>query len=179
MSDDITDALLGFADLSTFSQEADGRVVATVEGGADESRAKQEIWGAAPLHFRPSEDGEVEAIIVRQGDELISIATRDLAWKMTLVDGEVALTALGTDPAVVRLRPNGELTIEGTIIKLGSEAAAALAARADLTDARLASLVSQHNLHVHATVTGLGTPTVPAVPMTGQATVACAKVKIE
>ena len=64
-------------------------------------------------------------------------------------------------------------------IHLGNSSDTEFVALSNLVKDELDLIRDQHNLHVHATVTGLGTPTVPAVPMLEPGDVAAEKVKAE
>lgn len=70
----------------------------------------------------------------------------------------------------------GHVTLSGTEVRLGTDAASAFVALATLVDARLSAMVTYINTHVHATA-ALGPPVPPTVLLGVQASVAATKVK--
>lgn len=75
---------------------------------------------------------------------------------------------------------NSAMVIRAALLLLGSSAASDFAAMASLVLSELSSLWTALNLHTHATVTSLGTPTPPVgTPLGSASSVAATKVKVE
>jgi hypothetical protein len=73
----------------------------------------------------------------------------------------------------------GHVTLAATSeLRLGSDAASAFVALANLVDARLSAIVSAFNSHTHPTAAA-GPPSVPTLPMSSPASVAATKVKAQ
>jgi len=92
-------------------------------------------------------------MFVRRGDELVGIAFRSRQWQVDVLEGEVAIHALGNSggtQAILRLQPNGTAILDGVEIKLGASAASLVA---------LAPLVASQLTTLKAAITAA--PTVP------------------
>lgn len=139
-------------------------VVATLVGSEDPEGDEElegcELWGHAPLGYRPkgpTAAGECEALFFRYGDDRVVIATKDRRYQVQLAEGEVTLSALAQDGAAharIRLKPDGQVIVDGTRI----EACGA-------SDLALANAVMNHLTKISADLTTVfaaataGTPT--------------------
>lgn len=154
---------------------AQSQVLLEVEGIEEETKDQQEVWSAAPLQFRPadpSSDGSCEALLMRQGDELVAVATRDLRWKVGLEKGDVVISSM-TEGAITRLylRADGTAVLEADDVRIGSSSASNKIGLGDVIQNYLTSLRTWLLTHTHAGVTTgpgatgvfLGTPP-PSVP---------------
>lgn len=127
-----------------------------------ERTATAETWGTAGVASRIRDgsdaDGYAKALKIQCGDQIIVIATHDPRNMEPAEKGELVLHALGKDGsarALIRLKPDGVVEVEGTQVNVcGSSDAAALASKVD-------DLAYAFNNHVHATA-GVGTPSTPA-----------------
>jgi hypothetical protein len=173
--DDMLEGLIGFGRIVSTRLGSSRTVTAVVSGDGAELPDGVEMWGPAGIQSRPPADAEV--LFLRRGDELVGIAFKSRQWQVDVVDGEVAIHALGNSggtQAVLRLQPDGTAILDGASIKLGATAAQ-FVALSNLVDARLAAMVAAYNLHVHVE-TG-GSTAVPTTLMGAQATVAATKTK--
>lgn len=99
------------------------------EGDAGNEEASDcELWTVAGIASRPTDasSDHAEALFFRQSDQLLGFASRDRRYIVAVEKGELAIHALAKDgatQAVVRLKPNGEVIVEGASIKLGGAAA--------------------------------------------------------
>ncbi len=91
--------------------------------------AAAEVWTVAGVQSRPKdgseEDGYAKALRVQLGDSVIIIGTHDPRHVEACEPGELVLHALGKDAAtraLIRLKPDGTVEIEGEDIKLGNSA---------------------------------------------------------
>ncbi len=94
------------------------------DDGTAEQLVDQEMWGIAGIASRPQpptgEDG-AEVLLWRRGDELVGISWRDLRWQVEVIEGEVAVYALGRAgprQATLRCRPSGEVLVQGVAVNL-------------------------------------------------------------
>lgn len=138
MAEELVSSLLDFA-LVSASAVLDGAssVVFTVVGDVvgDESRDgdeeldEAELFTAAPLSFRPqapSSAGQMEALVIRYGDDRVVIGTKDRRFQVDVAAGETVLTALGKDgtkQAVIRLKPNGDVVLDADRVFLADAGA--------------------------------------------------------
>lgn len=100
------------------------RLVGSEDPDGDEARDGCELWGHAPLSYRPQ--AGTEALFVRWGDDRVIVATKDRRYQVELAEGEVVLAALGQTgaaQALVRLRPDGTIVVRGTNVTVGDDAA--------------------------------------------------------
>lgn len=128
------DGLVDFASVRSTKLTAGNSVLATLRGtegeGANEEAADCEVWGVAGVQSRPkasNAQGAAEVIMLRQHDELLAFATRDLRYQVSVVEGELAIHALGKDgatQAVVRCKPDGTVVVDGVQVLLGGAASA-------------------------------------------------------
>jgi hypothetical protein len=120
--DDLLDGLIAFGRAVSSKQGRARSVLLTILGdrdasGHDERHTDRAAWGHASILHRPAApsgngDGE-ELVFLRRGDDAIVIASRDLRWQVSLEEGETVIRGLGANAARVRLKPNGDVLIEG------------------------------------------------------------------
>lgn len=86
-----------------------------------------EVWTIAGVQSRPRDgsdaDGFAKALRVQLGDTVVVIGTHDPRHVETCEPGELVVHALGKDAstrALIRLKPDGTVEIEGEDIKLGN-----------------------------------------------------------
>lgn len=110
-----------------------------------------EHWGVAGVQSRPKppsssggQERSAEYWFMRNNDELLAVASRDLRYLVNVEEGELAIHALGRDgatQAVVRCKPNGEVIVSGTTIYLGTTATD-FVANARLVNAELVKIAT-------------------------------------
>lgn len=174
----LEEALMGFIDFATVvkSKLSDVQnLLATIRGDEDgdgtfEEAEDQELWGHAAIAWRPADptdDGEVECIMLRRGEDRIGVATRDVRWQPDLEKGEVMVRAFGDDAATVLLKPDGTVvvTAAGDVL-FGDDTAAKALALAEKVDARLSTIQSTFDAHTHAYNPGPGAAAPTATPIT-------------
>lgn len=126
--DDALEGLLGFGRIVSTRLGANRTVTAVVAGDGGEAPDGVEMWGPAGVQSRPPSGAEV--LFLRRGDELVGLAFKSRQWQVNVVDGEVAIHALGNTggtQAVLRLQPDGTAILDGVSIKLGASATASVA----------------------------------------------------
>lgn len=94
--------------------------------GDDEYEAS-EVWTIAGVQSRPKDGDETtgyaKAIRIQLGDVVYVLGTHDPRHVEACEEGELLLHALGNDGAtraLARFKPDGEVIIEGTNIKVGN-----------------------------------------------------------
>lgn len=155
-------------------------LLATIEGasggGSAERVEGQQVWGHAAILWRPREDTEV--LFVRNGDELLTVASRETRWQVELSEGDVVVRNLDGDrPVRLVLRADGTCLLEADEIKLGDSGATEAIALGTALKSHLDALKTAFDTHTHsagayvvpgpASVSGVsGTPTAtsPSVP---------------
>lgn len=118
--DEMLDGMLDFGRVISTRLGAAKSVLAKIQGDAGETPDDVELWGPAGIQSRPPADAEV--LFIRRGDELVGIAFRSRQWQVDVVDGEVAVHALGNSggtQAALRLQPDGTAILDGVMIKAG------------------------------------------------------------
>lgn len=165
---------------------SDSDVEAQVDDPAGNENANgdaAEVWSIAGVQSRPKDgnasNGYAKALRVQLGDTVLIIGTHDPRHVEPCEAGELLLHALGKDGAsraLIRLKPDGTVEVEGEAIKLG-QGATMFAAIADYVDARLSTIKTAYNGHKH-TETG-GTTNVPDTLIGALDSVAASKVKVE
>ncbi|MCC7542350.1 MAG: hypothetical protein IT379_39395 [Deltaproteobacteria bacterium] len=124
--------LFDFARVRSSRLTSGNSVLATLRGTegseGNEEAPDCEVWGVAGLQSRPKaptasggQTRSAEVLILRPGDELVGVASRDLRFQVSVIEGEVAVHALGRDgatQAVIRLQPSGVVKIEATQVLL-------------------------------------------------------------
>lgn len=121
-----------------------------------------------------------EAVVLFPGgrrDHGLVVAVDDRRHRPTgLAAGEVAVY---NRHGLILLLKSGRAALTAPEVRLGSDAASAYVALANLVDARIAAVVATFNAHVH-TSAAPGSPTSsPVTPLAAQASVAAGKVKAE
>lgn len=134
------------------------------EGDADSAPTADDLWGHAPLLYRPVDpdsSGHCEAVFYRLGDERVCIATKDRRWQIEVAEGEVIVRAMGSgSPAYVHLKPDGTARIKASAIKLGASAAPASSyVKGETLNTALTNLVTA--LNTYASALGAGSPANP------------------
>jgi hypothetical protein len=139
--DDMLDGLIGFGRVVSTRLGGAKTVTGKVSGDGGESPDAVEFWGPAGVQSRPPAGAEV--LFIRRGDELVGVAFKSRQWQVDVVDGEVAVHALGQSgatQAVLRLQPDGTAVLDGVSIKLGATATQ-LVALASKVDAAINAIV--------------------------------------
>lgn len=149
--------VVGSAVLSTAKS-----VVLTVRGDedpdGDEELSGCEVYGQAPLLYRPKDPtnaGQMEALVIRDGDERVVIATKDRRFQVEPAQGEVRVVALGVDgsrQAQVILKPNGVLVLKGVRIEIGDEGASETIGLGTAIKSHFDSIKNAFDNHTHAYV---------------------------
>lgn len=126
-ANDLVQGLIDFARVTASKiGSAANQVLVTLNGSQDddgaEIRSDQILYGNAAVLLRPASGEGFEVVFVRNGDEMVPIAHRETRWQISLDEGEVVVRALGDNAARVRLKPTGEIVLEGTTIKAGANA---------------------------------------------------------
>lgn len=147
-------------------------VLATVRGDRDESGAEEDYENAdlfqhAAIEYRPAppslpdESDAMEVAMLRQGDEIVVIASKDRRWQVSLAEGEVRVRAFGDNAASVLLKPDGTAVVNSSALFIGGDGAS----QAMVLGNALNTWLSQHT---HNTGTGPSGPpnVVPGVPIT-------------
>lgn len=147
------------AELSVVAQED--------EAGAD----SVELWGHAPLLYRPLPDSE--ALTVELGEERIVLATKERRWQVALEAGDVVVRALGDGAAHVKLKPDGTVEVKAERIQLG-ESASEYVALAGLVKQAIDQAITKHNHGANGAAGGAYMP-----PFTGASTPAAQKTRAE
>lgn len=152
-------AILDFGKITKTGQGLLNSVQADVEVAGD-SAEDQELWGLAPVLYRPTDPdptGYCEALIFRRGDEKVIIGTKDRRYQVSLEKGDVVITSLSlTTPTRVKLLADGTCIIDASSIKLGASAAQ-FVARADKVDTELKKLWQALDTHIHPMGAEFGT----------------------
>ncbi len=134
--DTILDGLFAFGRVVRSMQSSrSSNVLVDLHGDEDddgtvELHSEREVFIASPLLYqpaRPSPDGASEEVLfIRRGDDAVIIGSRDARWRIEIVEGEAVLRSLGEGGAYVRVRPDGEIVLAGTV-KIGERAIKRLA----------------------------------------------------
>ena len=113
--------LVGFARALATRVGAQKSTELRVQTSDDDAGQKwSELWGHAPLLYRPCAD--TECLFVELGDEQVVLATKDRRWQVEVKEGEVVVRAVGSGAAYVRLTPSGACEVFASDIKLGANA---------------------------------------------------------
>lgn len=134
--EDTIAALFDFARVVSTTLGSRNSVLARLRGIEDGATTEEvpdcEVWGIAGVQARPpapTDAGHAEVVVLRNNDEFLGLASRDLRWQVSVAEGELAIHALGKSgatQAVVRLKPDGTVVIDGAKIELGAGAAESL-----------------------------------------------------
>lgn len=146
---DVVRSLFRFGKISSTKSDSAKSIVAKVSADAgDNGPSDNEIWGHAPLSYKPADS--TECFFYQLGDERIVLATADRQFQISIGNGEVVVRALGAaNAAYVHLKPNGDALIKGANVtvdmsgetKIGL-AAAQFVALANLVTANMNTLKS-------------------------------------
>lgn len=180
---ELIDQLFEFGRVRSSAQTASAKTVTvdiegSVDGDSVEQARGQGFWGHAAIMARPkapttSPEGECEVFYVRRGEEMVSIASRDLRWQVDLSEGDVVVRNLdGTTPVRLHLLADGTAVLEADTVKIGDASATekialgtTLKTYLDTLRSELEALRALYNAHVHSGVTtGVGSTAVPTVP---------------
>lgn len=157
-------------------------LLATLQGAEGEGAERvenQQVWGHAAILWRPVANTEV--LFLRNGDELLTVASRETRWQVDLAEGDVVIRNLnGSTPVRLTLKSDGNCVLEADLIKLGDSGATeaiglgtAIKGHLDSLKTHLDTLQTVLGTHTHAGVTvGPGVtgvsaavfPTPPTVP---------------
>lgn len=146
--------LIGFAKVAAVRLGASKSAEVHAEALDGDGNAWSELWGHAPLLYRPPSGAE--CLYVELGDERVVFATKDRRWQVETGPGEVVLRAMGSGaPAYVRLKPDGSVDIVAKNINLGGGATQKVAL-AELVETAIATAIGAHTHHVTAIETPTG-----------------------
>jgi hypothetical protein len=155
-----SDVAQTFADLIGFARGVAVRLGPSkstevqLEASADDgARRWSELWGHAPLLYKPASGAE--HLYVELGDERVVFATKDRRWQIETGDGEVVLRAMGASAAYVRLTPDGTCTIEAKAMNLGGESGQ-LVALSPLVETAISTAIAGHTHSIPGGASGNG-----------------------
>lgn len=113
----------------------------------------------------PTNDGAMEVLFVRRGEERTTIATRDPRWQVDLEEGEVVVRAFASGAALVRIRPDGTIVLAGDVA-MGADTATEAVVLGTTLKSYLDANKTWQDTHTHPFVaTGAVSPTaVPTAP---------------
>jgi hypothetical protein len=190
--------------ITTSLASDDNDVQARIDDSAGTGSAETtevELWGVAGLQSRPKDGsasvGYAKALRVQLGDTVLVIGTHDPRHVEVCQEGELLIHALGLDGAeraLVRLKPDGTVEIDGVGIYLGASGATegiglgdTIKSHFDQVKTWMTTMNSTYDNHIHTTTATVSTgspgtiaptvssgPSPPSVP-----TVASAKHKVE
>jgi len=118
----VIDGLIDFAVVTASKVHAGAKsVLLRLEGVAGVGLPTEDVddcetWGEAAVLARPADpttDGKMEVLMLRGGDELIAIASKDRRWQISLEKGEVRIRAFGASAGYVHLTPSGAVYVTG------------------------------------------------------------------
>ena len=157
-----------------------------IDDGDSAQTEQGELWGIAGLQARPKAgseaDGYPKALRWRVGDTIFVLATFDPREAEDVAEGETVLHALGKDGtarALVRMKPDGTVEVEGDAIKVGGAAASQGIGLGDAVKAHLDALKIYIDAHVHSGVTTGAGSSGPPTPSPAVPALASAKHKVE
>ena len=142
-------------------------LLATIEGasggGSAERVEGQQVWGHAAVLGRPP--GDTEVLFVRNGDELLTVASRETRWQVELSEGDVCVRNLtGDHPVRLWLKADGTAVLEADTVKIGDSSATEAIALGTTLKSHLDSLKT----YIDAIATAYAAhnhPTAPAGPV--------------
>lgn len=115
MTDD--DGTIDFAEAR--DDDAGDPTISTLRGASDGESEHEDIpaavfgvWCVLARPAAPSSSGACDLVILRRGDEVVGIASRDRRWVRELEPGEVLITAGHENGPTIRITPDGDVTIE-------------------------------------------------------------------
>lgn len=174
----------GIAKASSISATVKNVLVTVIGDDGDETEevTEQVLSVDAAVLVRPAaptNDGAMEVLFVRRGDERTTIATRDPRWQVDLEEGEVVVRAFASGAALVRIRPDGTIVLAGDVA-MGADTATEAVVLGTTLKSYLDSLKIWLDAHIHATTATIGSsatvgvisppspasPTVPAIEST-------------
>lgn len=168
------DSVLTIADVVESAVGSVMRIVADEnEDGTPDVYASAEGYEHAAVIHRPvaeSDDGAMETIAWRYGDEMIVVGSRERRWSIQVEEGDVVIRSYGdpTTAGYVHLKPDGEIVVRGGAIKLESSDGAATEGigLGDAIKSVIDSMINTFNGHTHTDpVSGsTGTPTPTMTP---------------
>ena len=164
--------LIGFAKVVAVRLGASKSAEVQAEAVDGDGSAWSELWGHAPLVYRPAPGAE--CLYVELGDERVVFATKDRRWQVETGPGEVVLRAIGSGAAYLRLTPDGLCEVAAESVKLGKGAAEKVAL-ADLVKQAIDAAIGAHT---HASFSAPGVYVAPLTPG-GAPSVAASKVEAE
>lgn len=156
---ELVDALFDYGRVRGSVQTANAKTV-TIDvegavGASSERRAGQGFWGHAAVMARPkapttSPEGSCEVIYLRRGEEMVSIASRDLRWQVDLSEGDVVIRNLdGTNPVRLHLLADGTAVLEANTVKIGDASATEKIGLGTAIKSHFDSLKTYVDNHVH------------------------------
>lgn len=127
-------------------------LLATIEGasggGSAERVERQQVWGHAAVLWRPP--GDTEVLFVRNGDELLTVASRETRWQVELSEGDVCVRNLtGDHPVRLWLKADGTAVLEADTVKIGDSSATEAIALGTTLKSHLDALKTAFDAHTH------------------------------
>lgn len=160
----------GIAKASSISATVKNVLVTVIGDDGDETEevTEQVLSVDAAVLVRPAaptNEGAMEVLFVRRGDERTTIATRDPRWQVDLEEGEVVVRAFGESAALVRIRPDGTIVLAGDVA-MGAETATEAVVLGTTLKSYLDGMKAWADTHTHPFVaTGAASPTsAPTTP---------------
>lgn len=147
-------SLIDFGKVAASSLSSSARsLLATITGASGGTTAErvegQQVWGHAAILWRPRQDTEV--LFVRNGDELLTVASRETRWQVDLNEGDVCVRNLdGDNPVRLWLKADGSCVLEANEIKLGDAGATEAIALGTALKTHLQALKTAIDTHTHA-----------------------------
>ena len=173
----ILEGLFGFGRVTATKQATQTKqVLASIAGNESEERPYQSLWGHAAIVYRPPADTEV--IYVRMGEEMVPIASRDVRFSIDVDEGEVVIRNLRSgSPARIRLREDGQIVLEGGVVRIvdagdAYSVATKALALAESVDNRLSTVATKFDNHTHLETGATTDPVLPAQRIGALASVA-------
>lgn len=149
-------------DTKTVTVDVEGNTA----GSTKERRTSQQLWGHPAVLYRPKSDGvSFEVVFVRQGEQAVPVAAREIRWQVDLNEGDVCLRNLdGANPVRLWLKADGNCVLEANEIKLGDSGATEAIALGTVLKSHLQSLKTYIDA-IAAAYAAHNHPTAPTGPV--------------
>ena len=164
------DTLIDFGTIVKTVLGSNKSVEAEVKGAGDSETTGEdtELWGLASVLERPLADAEV--LFMRNGDELIGIATKDRRWQIDLSEGDVVIRAFGNGTPYIHLKADGDCVLLADNVKIESSLGAASEGigLGDAIKTWMDNMKTVFDTHTHIYVappSGTNTATATALPV--------------
>lgn len=119
----VIDSIVWMVNWMSSALAGDNDIEAQVDdpaGNSNDDAEPAEVWGVAGVQSRPKDgnavDGYAKALRIQLGDAIVVIGTHDPRHVEPAQAGEVVVHALGKDGtarALIRLKPDGTVQVEG------------------------------------------------------------------